>query len=214
MCWCACKCVGVPCECESVVARSCWCTIFPFHRPRLHFPHFLFLFLAFLLSRTQVFEFIDGVHTAKNVMITAIKKDKPPRCAYLSECACAHVFWRVRLQSFLFFYPFKIHTRAYLSGELCARCHLLVHVASKNSYLDACPLFARRRLLVNAAVKNSCWSCGSGWQHSWHFMASVYNDLQCTSGRIPRIQQTRATCIRCLCAAACVRECFCVPCCA
>ena len=132
----------------------------------------------------------------------------------MSECACAHVFWRVRLQSFLFFYPFKIHTRAYLSGELCARCHLLVHVASKNSYLDACPLFARCRLLVNAAVKNSCWSCGSGWQHSWHFMASVYNDLQCTSGRILRIPKTRATCIRCVCAAACVCMCLCVPCCA
>jgi len=121
-----------------------------------------------------VFEFIDGVHTAKNVMITAIKKDRPPRCAYVSACECAHFFWRVRLQYFLFFYPLKIHFPPTVTRAL----------------------FARRRLLVHAAVKNSCRSCGSAWQHSCHSMASVYNGLQCTSGRIPRIPKTSATCIR------------------
>eukprot|EP00802_Teleaulax_amphioxeia_P011332 Tamp_11364.p1 GENE.Tamp_11364~~Tamp_11364.p1 ORF type:complete len:561 (-),score=134.89 Tamp_11364:244-1833(-) len=68
------------------------------------------LLLEIMGYRTQVFEFIDGVHTAKNVMITAIRREKPLGQKQQQEL-------RQRLAALMAFYGVGVQRLAMHMGE-------------------------------------------------------------------------------------------------
>jgi hypothetical protein len=76
------------------------------------------LLLQIMGYRTQVFEFIDGVHTAKNVMITAIRKDAGKLTAKEEEEeAGRRAALRSRLAELMGFFGVGVQRLAMLLGE-------------------------------------------------------------------------------------------------
>ena len=76
------------------------------------------LLLQIMGYRTHVFEFIDGVHTAKNVMITAIRKDAGKLTAKEeAEEAGRRAALRSRLAELMSFFGVGVQRLAMLLGE-------------------------------------------------------------------------------------------------